>query len=174
MLDLPDSIRGFTLIELLVTLSVAGVLASVAIPSFQSFVVSSRMTSQANDLVSTLMYARSEAVKRALPVSVCASSDGATCTGNWQQGWIIPDPSGGATPIRVQQALGGASTISGGANVAGGVTFTSDGRTTLASTATAAATTFTLCPPSPAGTLQGRAIQVASTGRTNVASVACP
>ncbi|MHB0975085.1 MAG: GspH/FimT family pseudopilin [Thiobacillus sp.] len=163
--------RGFTLIELLVTLAVAAILLTVAVPNFQMFVVNNRMASQANDIITALNMARSEAVKRAANVKVCASSDGASCTGTWAQGWIVQDAAG--TAIRVQQALGGASTLSPGTDVASSITFTSNGRTTIPTTATTASTTLTLCPPSPAS-VQGRAIQIERTGRTRVSAVACP
>ncbi|WP_280548356.1 GspH/FimT family pseudopilin [Halomonas sp. 11-S5] len=62
--------RGFTLIELLVTLAVAIILATIAAPSFQSFMASSRYASDYNALLSGLALARSEAVKRREPVSL--------------------------------------------------------------------------------------------------------
>lgn len=170
MTDAPDATRGFTLIELLVTLAVAAILLTVAIPNFQTFLMNSRMASQANDLITAFNMARSEAVKRAANVMVCA---GTSCTvaGSWMQGWIVADAAG--NPIRVQQALGGASMLSPGADVANTITFTSDGRTTIPTTATVASTTLTLCPPAPAS-VQGRAIQIERTGRTRVSPVVCP
>jgi type IV fimbrial biogenesis protein FimT len=171
MVDAPASKRGFTLIELMVTLAVLGILLGIAVPSYQTFVMNSRMASQTNDLITALSLARSEAVKRAANVTVCASSDGATCTGGWEAGWIVRDAAG--TPIRVQQALGGSSTLTGGTHVASAITFTASGRTTIPTTANEAATTLTLCPPSPAA-VQGRAIQVEWTGRTRFAPIACP
>ena len=176
MFDAPTSIRGFTLVELMVTISVAAILISVAIPNYQTFVMSNRMSSQANNLITAFGMARSEAVKRAANVTVCASSNSTTttpptCIGSWAQGWIVQDSAG--TPIRVQGALGGATTLSGGADVASVITFTSDGRTTIPTTATAATTTLKLCPPSPY-IVPGRAIQIERTGRPSVAQVACP
>ena len=176
MTDAPDTTRGFTLIELLVTLAVAAILLTVAVPNFQMFVANNRMASQANDLITAFNMARSEAVKRAANVTVCPSSNSTTgnpptCTGTWTQGWIVVDATG--TPIRKQQPLGGASTLSGGADVVSSITFTSNGRTNMPTTATAASTTLTLCPPAPAS-VQGRAIQIERTGRTRVSAVACP
>jgi type IV fimbrial biogenesis protein FimT len=170
MVDAPVATRGFTLIELLVTLAVAAILLTVAVPNFQMFVLNNRMASQANDLITALNMARSEAVKRAASVTVCASSNSTSCTGTWEQGWIVRDAAG---PIRAQEALGGGSTLSGGTDVGSTITYTSTGRTTIPTTATAASTTLTLCPPSPAS-VQGRAIQIERTGRTSVAAVACP
>ena len=176
MTDAPDASRGFTLIELLVTLTVAGILMGIAVPNFQTFVANNRMASQANDLITAINMARSEAVKRAANVTVCASSNSSTgnppsCTGTWTQGWIVQDAAG--NPIRRQQALGGASTLSAGTDVASSITFASNGRTTIPTTATAASTTLKLCPPSPY-VVQGRAIQIERTGRTRVSAVACP
>ena len=171
MIEDPASEYGFTLIELMVTVAVLAILLTIAIPNYQMFVMNSRMASQTNDLITALSLARSEAVKRAANVTVCASSDGATCTGGWAAGWIVRDAAG--TPLRVQQALGGASTLAGGADVASTITFTASGRTTIPVIATAASTTLTLCPPSPAS-VQGRAIQIERTGRANSSPVACP
>lgn len=171
MVEDPASECGFTLIELMVTVAVLAILLTIAIPNYQMFVMNSRMASQTNDLITALSLARSEAVKRAANVTVCASSDGATCTGGWDDGWIVRDAAG--TPLRVQQALGGASTLTGGADVASTIIFTASGRTTIPVTATTPSTTLTLCPPTPAS-VQGRAIQIERTGRANSSPVACP
>ena len=82
-------VRGFTLLELMVTIAVAAILFSVAVPGFQQLSQRNRIVSYANDFISTVNYARSEAIRRAQPVSICASSTGTSCTGTWSQGWII-------------------------------------------------------------------------------------
>lgn len=46
----PNSKQGFTLIELLVAIVVIGVIASIAIPTFQKYVHHSKATTFANDI----------------------------------------------------------------------------------------------------------------------------
>lgn len=80
---------GFTLIELMVTVTVMAVLLAIAVPSFQSFLVRNNLASSGASFLSTVNYARSEAVKRSMTVTICPSANGATCTGGtWSSGWI--------------------------------------------------------------------------------------
>lgn len=92
--------RGFTLIELLVTLAVLVIVTTVAVPSFRNLAESNRMTGLANEMVAAVNLARSEAVKRGAPVSVCAAGgwedgwsvrEGAACTGAILRVWDAPD-----------------------------------------------------------------------------------
>ena len=45
----------------------------------------------ANDLLASVQLARSEAIKRNVAVTLCASADGTTCAGGggWEQGWVV-------------------------------------------------------------------------------------
>lgn len=65
------------------------VLASAASPSFTSAVKSSRMTSHYNSLSASLTLARSEAIKRASNVSVCAMDSDEACGTDWNKGWFV-------------------------------------------------------------------------------------
>lgn len=62
--------KGFTLLELLMTVTVLGVLTALAVPSFREMMDRNAVISQANELVSSILLARSEAIKRSQPVVV--------------------------------------------------------------------------------------------------------
>ena len=87
--------RGFTLVELLVTLAIGTILLAIAIPGYAFLANAGRLTAVTNDLVTTLHFARSEAIKRGIRVTVCKTSNAValppTCdaTASWQQGWLV-------------------------------------------------------------------------------------
>lgn len=74
---------GFTLTELMVTVSIAVLLAALATPAFQQLVASQRMRAASYDMVSDLVLARSEALKRGATVQVVPAGDG------WVGGWTV-------------------------------------------------------------------------------------
>jgi type IV fimbrial biogenesis protein FimT len=118
---------GFTLIELLVTLLVGGILVAIAVPAFTNFVQNDRDIGQANSLVSSLNYARSESIKQnsAGGVTVCPSVNGTACGGTaWSQGWIVTNSAG--TVLSAVPALAGGNTLTATGSPAG-VTFASTG-----------------------------------------------
>jgi len=82
---------GYTLIELMSMLAVASILVSVGLPMMNVFFDSNRMISNSNELVAGLHIARSEAIKQQARVTLCQSSDQATCTANgqWEEGFIV-------------------------------------------------------------------------------------
>jgi len=82
---------GFTLIELIVTVSIVAILMSIAVPSFKNMIDSNRLSTGTNELVSALILARSEALKRGQRVTVCTSADSTNCSGNndFGQGWLV-------------------------------------------------------------------------------------
>ena len=91
MLSKPES-SGFSLLELLVAMAVGSIIIVVAVPSFRGTLDNQRMTSATNELVMSLNLAKSEAIKRVAYVSVCKSSNGASCTAagtSWSDGWIV-------------------------------------------------------------------------------------
>jgi type IV fimbrial biogenesis protein FimT len=82
---------GYTLMELMTTVSVVGILATVAIPGMQDIVLDNRRATLANQLSHGMQFARSEAVTRNQRVTVCASVNGTACANKefWSTGWII-------------------------------------------------------------------------------------
>ncbi len=84
--------RGVTLIELLVVLAIAAVLAQIALPDFSDIIKNNRSAARINELQTSLTFARSEAIKRNSPVSLCKSTNGSSCQNSgeiWQTGWIV-------------------------------------------------------------------------------------
>ena len=79
----PKHSSGFTLMELMVTITIASILLSIAIPSFTSIISSNRLTTYANELVTALNLARSEAIKRGQHVVVRKTGT------NWEDGWQV-------------------------------------------------------------------------------------
>jgi type IV fimbrial biogenesis protein FimT len=82
---------GFTLLELMITITVAAIILSVGVPSFNSFIANTRATTYTNDLVLALNLARGEATRRGAAVRLCSSTNATTCNGtaDWSTGWIV-------------------------------------------------------------------------------------
>lgn len=154
-------VRGFTLIELLVLVAIVAILATIAVPNFSASIKNDRDISQLNNLLTSLMLARSEAIKSAADVSICAGSN-TTCSGtSWANGWVIyynTSPPGVTNPIiRVFPAISGNNTFTSD----GGYSFTFQENGTLAPTPPAPIN-FTLCDPR--GPVYARSINLIATG----------
>lgn len=83
--------NGFTIIELMIAMVVLALLLATAGPMFNNLIKNNRMISEVYALRATFNNARSEALARRTSVTVCRSSDGATCTagtGSWSEGYI--------------------------------------------------------------------------------------
>ncbi len=136
---------GVTLIELLTAITIVALLMGIGVPSYRAVTNSNRVAAEINGLLGDLQLARGEAIKQGLPVSVCPSTDSATCAGTstWGGGWIvIVDPAGdltGTVVLRIQKAIVNGDTLTNSTG-ATGVTFNREGF----STGFPASTTFTL------------------------------
>jgi len=72
-LRLAAGASGFTLIELIVTITVAAILLTLAIPSFESVINSNRLTAAANEMMASLQTARMESIRRGRHTVLCLS-----------------------------------------------------------------------------------------------------
>ncbi len=93
-----SSVSGFTLTELLVVLAVAGILATMAVPSFKSLIQSQRVKNASFELYSSLTLARNEAIKRNSDVTMATATNA-----NGERGWDITASDG--TVIRNQDFI---------------------------------------------------------------------
>ena len=167
--------HGFTVTELLVTLVIVAILLSIAAPSYRDYIVESRVSAGASELVAAMQFARTEAVKRNGRVTICTSGTGTACapagtSDTWANGWMVyvdaDEGAGGTyeydssvdTILRVHGALAEGSTITADANVASYLSYLSDGRSQLIDGASQAGT-IGLCVTG--STVQGRDISLA-------------
>jgi len=165
---------GLSLIELMVGLAILGILLGLAAPSLQGIVLSSRVNTQVNDLVGAINLARSEAVKINSGVTICKSTDGASCatTGtDWATGWIVFTDANyngtvdaGETIIRAFPAMSGSLTAVANAGMANNIIFSGLGHPS----ATFVGGRTSICPPASANQAYCRTICVNSQGRPRV------
>ena len=168
--------RGFTLVELMITLVIASIVLTMAVPGMRNLIQNNRITGQVNEMVTAFNLARIEAIRRGSPVSVCASSDRASCSGanDWASGWIVfADANSTGNPtvselIRAWDQLPGNPAVSevGGASF---VRYLSNGTTGVL-----VPFTFSHTIPDCTG-MQQRTIGITSAGRVGgVTRSACP
>ena len=146
--------------ELMTTLVIAGVLTTIAVPSFRTVVKNNRMATQANTFVTAMTLARSEAIKRGVTIDVVATNTSNTAN-EWGGGWLVK-VDGGAT-IRNFSALESSSTMN------------SDGNTYtyqyLSSGRISPTDTLYLCDDRTGET--GRKITISVTGHLSIADYTC-
>ncbi len=163
---------GFTLIELMVVVALVAVLQSLAAPALMSLANSMRLTTATNLLFSSLLLARSEAIKRNSRAVVCKSATGSACitTGGWEQGWIVfHDANNNAALDSGEAILSREQTVSppirltGNSPVASYVSYTAMGTSNYPSGAFQTGT-FTICPESSTS-VAAREIKISISGR---------
>ena len=87
--------RGFTSIELMVVAAILGVLAMLAGPQFTALIERWRVRDTTESMVSTLYYARSEAIKRGGKIGIEKLPNGtagcqlAGTKQDWGCGWVV-------------------------------------------------------------------------------------
>ena len=145
--------RGFTLVELLTVISIAAIFAALAGPPFRDFIIQQRIRNAAFELMSDIVFARSEAVKRNTTVTISE-------VGTWTGGWTV---AAGATTLRTHPALNANITIT---MASSSVDFTLDGRaSSLAS--------FTIDDTGGSATIAARCVSIDPSGRPQSVQGSC-
>ena len=88
MRSLSRTMSGFTLLELMIVVAVLIIVMTVAVPNLREMIKNNRVTSQGNELVAIINFARNEALRRNDDVRVVFASDGFTWSAE------VEDPAG--------------------------------------------------------------------------------
>jgi type IV fimbrial biogenesis protein FimT len=130
------SCRGITLLEMITVMGIAAILMAIAVPSYKYVTNSNRIAAEVNGLLGDMQFARGEAIKEGQTVTVCVSTDGATCatgTTTWNSGWLVfSDPNNNQqvdpneSILRVQAVFTGSDTFVASNNISA-VTFNREG-----------------------------------------------
>lgn len=153
--------RGFTTVELMVTLSVLLILLVLAVPQMAPFLQRQRLKNATMDLASTVVLARSEAIKRNATVYVVANTAG------WSKGWTVSTAAtvSAASTIRAQAALDGLSISESSSNTS--FNFGGDGRMS------GTGMFFSVTPTVTSQGQQPLCVAVGATGRVQTTKGAC-
>lgn len=175
---------GFTIVEMLVTMVIAVILATVGVPSMVETVRNNRIATTTNQYIATIYAARAEAIKRNVPVSICASANSTaaspSCGGGagYEDGWVVFAEVGAGEPdgtiddddivLRVNESVRGEAapaapsiTIRGQGNFVNRVSFRPNGLIQ-----NALGGTLTVCDSR--GASKARRIVLAASGRTRL------
>lgn len=100
---------GFTLVELVFVVAIAAILVSLSVAGFSSLTQSQQAKNASFELHSSLILARSEAIKRNGNVTLTPTG------GDWAAGWSMAAADG--TSLKRQSALSGAVVTGGPTSV---------------------------------------------------------
>lgn len=99
---------GLTLIELVIVLAVLSIVVMVTATPMRNVIEATRLRSEAARVQLAINLARSEAVARNLPISLCPSSYSRSqelkCDGDYRDGWLVFAGAGRKAGSKVEQA----------------------------------------------------------------------
>jgi type IV fimbrial biogenesis protein FimT len=150
---------GFTLIEMMIVLVIVAVVLVMVPPGMAQLSLSTNLKSYSNEMLSSMYLARSEAIKRNAPVTLCVA-DGTTCAGagDWEEGWIVVAADG--TVIKSQQSIIAGYRMTGSAAAPGSHTLVFQ-----PSGAASTSSDVTICRKLPVVGNSERVIRLTATGR---------
>lgn len=95
--------HGFTVIELMIVVTIAAILSMIAVPYMQDLISNQRIRAAVTDMQLSLLFSRSEAIKRNDDVNIVRTG------GDWKNGWTVQttDP----TTLRTNDALSDEITV---------------------------------------------------------------
>lgn len=171
--------RGFTFMELMVVIAITGIVAALAMPSFNQALTRNRIVAQTNELIASFSYARLEGMRRNLSVGVCALNAAATgcATDDWSRGWLVwADTNSDGAFTAADEVLRINELDQNSALVGSVLTINFGARGTRnLPVASAAAPTLVLQPNDCyAGSTNVRTLTVRSSGSASSAESACP
>lgn len=161
--------RGISLVELIVALAIAATMMLFAIPAFDNFNTQRRITSSSNLIISAINYARSEAARRGVNVSVQAV-DADDEDNEWGSGFCVTATAGDCDdPISVFAPENLVTIDATGANLNDEETWTFDPRGMITGGATGA---IEICGRD-AEDDPGRIIRISAIGRASMKDLVC-
>lgn len=176
-MDTKNGTKGFSLIELMITIALLAILLAFAGPGFQELIERNKIRTITDEFYTAFNAARSESIKRNQPVTICASSTGATCdAANWDSGWLIftdedgnGDVNAGEVITQVGSALPSGYTLRAAAPYSSSITMNPDGAINGVNGA------FRVCPHD-ADITKSRSISFLSVGRPRLqeGTAQCP
>lgn len=93
--------RGFTLIELMVTVAILALMLGLGVPSFRDFIAGQKVKSASQNLMTALVLARSEAIKRNADVTVAPKT-----ADTWVSGWTVKAAPSALTVLETEALTG--------------------------------------------------------------------
>ena len=167
--------HGITLIEFLITTTLVVLALSIAVPSYKTYVDNARVTTTSNAFIGAMHLARSEAIKRGQPVSVCAAANtqqtACTTTGNWANGWLVFINTGSGQPANTASIIQKHNPINGQNGIASAQSILTFDQAGASATGTESLNIGPIsCSQSHAKT---QAITIGTTGHINTNTISC-